>query len=331
MTDERPNGAAHALEMAATAARYAPSVHNTQPWRWVVRPQILELYAERDRQLRAVDPDGHLLLLSCGAALHHARVALDAEGWRHEIERSPAATAESSGDPVARIRATGHVPTDPEAMRHFQATLFRRTDRRAVGDEPVPPAALEALIGALRAQGARLQLLRREQVVELAVTVERAQAAEAGDERQRHELAAWVGGARLDGAGIPDSAIPAEPPEATVAERDFGQPGTLPAGTGHDTAATYAVLWGDGDEPIDWLRAGEGLSAAWLNATEHGLTIMPLSAPIEVAASRQALRRLLGGVGYPYLALRIGVTDPEHSGPPHTPRLPAEQVIEFAD
>jgi len=61
----------------ALAAR-APSVHNTQPWRWRVDAESLHLYADASRQLPNTDPDGRDLILSCGAALHHCVVALAA-------------------------------------------------------------------------------------------------------------------------------------------------------------------------------------------------------------------------------------------------------------
>jgi nitroreductase len=314
----------HALAHAADAARHAPSIHNTQPWRWVVRTDALELHAERHRQLHELDPESHMLLISCGAALHHACVALAAEGWAYEVER-PAA------DPLATVRPTGRHAAGAEAMRHFQAMLMRRTDRRVVTTDPVSPAAIAAVEAAGRTGGIQLSVVRSDQRVELAVAVERAQAAQAADPRQRAELAQWVGGRRDDGSGVPDSAIPTESPATTVAERDFGRAGTLPAGSGHDTAAVYAILHGTDDRPGDWLRAGEALSAAWLAATEHGLALLPFSAPTEVDSTRQTLRRMLSGVGYPYLALRLGAADPDHAGPPHTPRLPVEQVVDIVD
>ena len=67
-----------ALAQAARTAGLAPSIHNTQPWRWRVDGSTLDLRAERSRQLAITDPVGRMLAISCGAALHHVRVALAA-------------------------------------------------------------------------------------------------------------------------------------------------------------------------------------------------------------------------------------------------------------
>src|SRR5205814_10724024 len=130
------------------------------------------------------------------------------------------------------------------------------------------------------------------------------------------------------GSGVPDTAIPEQPTQTTVPSRDFGHPGTLPVSAEHDRTATFAILYGSEDARIDWLRAGEALSAVWLAATELGISLLPLSATVEVLTTRLALRRLLAGLGEPYLVLRLGHADPDHPGPPHTPRLPTHQTIE---
>ena len=55
-----------ALVQAADAARYAPSIHNTQPWRWVVRAGRLELFGVPDqnnfraRFCHSFNEEGHL-------------------------------------------------------------------------------------------------------------------------------------------------------------------------------------------------------------------------------------------------------------------------------
>lgn len=323
MTSETP--LATALAQAAVTATAAPSVHNTQPWRWRVLPDRLELSAVRDRQLSAADPGGRLLTLSCGIALHHARAALAAEGWSVEVRRLP-----DPGRPelLATVTGTGRITAPPEAMRLVQCMRVRHTDRRPVSDEAVPGPTVDAIVAAAGAEGARLQPLRTEQVLDLAAAASRAAAAEAEETEARAELEYWTSRAAPPGTGLTSEVLPEEPPRTTVPGRDFVTPGTLPIGPGHDRAAVYGLLFGDEDEPESWLRAGEALSAAWLVATELGVGMVPLSGVVENLGTRQALRQMISDLGYPFLVLRLGVPDPAHAGPPHTPRLPVEAVVD---
>ncbi|ASW54406.1 nitroreductase [Plantactinospora sp. KBS50] len=312
-----------ALAQAAAAAGHAPSVHNTQPWRWRVLPDRLELHAVRERQLAAIDPGGRLLLISCGTGLHHAALALRAEGWQVRIERLP---DPDRPDLLATVIPTGHeAPTDG-AMRLVQSMSVRHTDRRPVSDEPVPASGIEAVRKAAD-EYAHLQILGSDEILDVAATAGRAAEAEADDPQVREELAYWTSRAVPAGTGLPPEVLPDEPAQSTVPGRDFGS-GSLPMGPGHDRAATYALLYGDDDEPASWLAGGEALSAAWLTATGLGISVVPLSWVVEVTATREILRRALSGMGYPYLVLRLGIASPEHAGPPHTPRLPLDQVID---
>src|SRR5688572_19511848 len=110
------------LARAARTAGYAPSIHNTQPWRWRVAGSALDLYAEHDRQLPVTDPMGRLLTLSCGAALHHVRLAIAAEGWHTEVRRLP-----DAGDPdrLATLTLTDRAAPDPRVTRLEQAIMIR--------------------------------------------------------------------------------------------------------------------------------------------------------------------------------------------------------------
>lgn len=322
----RTAAVADALTKAAAIAGYAPSVHNTQPWRWTVLADRMELSAVRDRQLAAVDPDGRLLMISCGAALHHVRTALAAAGWECVVDRLP---DPRRPDLLAVLVPTTHRTPDPAAMRLVQTIEMRHTDRRPLSDEALPDDVLAAVVEAVDAQGTRLHVLPADQVYDLAMAEERAGAAEQGDEATRQELAGWVG--RGDGLGVPAYTLPDRAPQTTVPERDFGQQGTLPVTAGHDRAATYALVYGDGDEPLWWLRAGEALSAAWLTATRLGASLLPLSAAVEVPATRVALRRLIAQLGWPYLVVRLGIADAGHAGPVHAPRLATTQIVDTTE
>jgi len=305
---------AAALVRAAVMAGYAPSVHNTQPWLWTVLPDRLELSAVRGRQLAATDPDGRLLVTSCGAALHHARVALAAEGWDYRVDRLP---DPGRPDLLAVVTPLGHAAAAPAAMRLVQAVRIRRSDRRPVTRERVPVARLRVIVESARAEGVGLHLLSGEQVYDLASAAHRADAVESADERIQQELAYWTGqlGGAAGGLGVPAASLPVVRPATTVPNRDFGRAGELSA-AGHDEAAVYGLLYGDGDEPGWWLRAGEALSAAWLTAIGLGVGVLPLSAVIEVPVTRAVLRRLVAELGWPYLVLRLGLADPDHAGPP---------------
>jgi hypothetical protein len=104
-----------------------------------------------------------------------------------------------------------------------------------------------------------------------------------------------------------------------------GRHSDLPITARQDEAAVFVMLYGSADEPLNWLRAGEALSAGWLTATGHGVTVLPHTAPVEAIATRQAMRAMIAGTGYPYLLLRLGTVDLADGG---TPRLPADQIIE---
>ncbi len=318
---------ARALAVAARLAGYAPSVHNTQPWRWRIAGDAMGLHADFGRQLVASDPRGRLLAISCGAALFEARTALAAAGWRVTVERT---NGDRHGDLLARIVITGRTKPTREAADLIRLVEKRHTDRRPVADRTVTAEALASLRTVVEAEGASLHILRPDDVVELAVTAERAQTLEMSDPYLREEIAYWAGGAP-EGLGIPDSARLNRPAETTVPGRDFGSPGSLPVSAGSDKAAVYAILFADADAPPAWLRAGEALCAAWLRATGLGLTLLPFSAAIEVEPTRQVLRRLLSGLGEPMLVLRLGFPRPDNPDLGTTARLPSEQTVEIVD
>jgi nitroreductase len=275
------------LTEAATASGYAPSIHNTQPWRWRLTADQMDLYAERSRVLEVTDPDIRFATLSCGAALHHARVSLAAQGWRATVVRMP---SRADPDHLAQLHVDGPAHVDPQTVRRMQTIRLRRTDRRPVTGTPVGPDDLAAITTAVEAEGTWLHILRPDQVLDLAAAVDHAQRTEAAEAAWQAELAYWTGGTRPTRSGIPDAAIPQRALQTTVPSRDFGHHGDLPVRAEHDQAATFAILYGRDDEPLDWLRAGEALSAGWLTATELGVSVLPLSATVEVTAARQAMR-----------------------------------------
>jgi nitroreductase len=312
------------LIMAATAAALAPSIHNTQPWHWRIQGDTADLCIDRSRQLDVVDPDLRLATVSCGAALHHARVALAADGLAVNVTVLPIPR-----DPthLARITVVGKTVATDADMRRYQTIRIRHTDRRPLLDEPIAEPDLAALRRIAGEYATGLHLIARDDLFDLASATSRAQRDQVGDADARAELDAWTGDGHPEGAGIPDANIPAAPTRTTVPSRDFGHDGSVAVSDGHDRAATYAIVYGLDDGPSSWLRAGEALSAMWLYATEHNIALLPLSAAVEEPFTRRTLHRMLAGLGYAHLSVRLGVADPQQASTPRTPRLPSSETI----
>jgi hypothetical protein len=319
-----PSTDTNALEAAAEAALRAPSIFNAQPWRWRVTPDCLELSADPERQLPVVDPEHLMTTLSCGIALHHARIALAAEGRDHEVVRLP---DPARPELLARIRVTGHHPPRPADIRRYEATLIRHTDRRPFGAEPVSDDAFDRLRAAGEAERAHLYRLRADDVPGLAAAVSRAQAIHLANPEYRAELARWTNRPEGSGDGVPaDTVTPPTRRTVPVREFDIDGSGRLTAGNGIDRGATYAVLAGDTDEPAGWLRAGESLSAILLAAVGEGLSVSPMSEVAEVPGTRALLRGVLAGIGYQFLVLRMGLADPASAVPPTPRREPGDAI-----
>jgi nitroreductase len=322
------SGTIAALEAAANAALHAPSVFNTQPWRWQISGDTLELHADRTRALTATDPDGRLLLLSCGTALHHARVALRAAGWDTSVERLP---QHGTADLLARITVVGTTDADRQAERLTTAITARRTDRRAFGDRIVAEELLTRLRQTVEAEGAYLHVVRRDQMPMLATSTGRAADAEHHDPAYRAELDRWTSRPADSGDGVPAATAVSQAPRR-VRVRDYAPGGTagLSPGDGFDLGASYVVLFGLTDQPEAVLRGGEALSALLLTATAEGLSTAPMSDTIEVEWPRHLLKELLSGIGEPYLTVRLGYHDDATQLPP-APRRNAADVIHISE
>ncbi|MFC0527670.1 Acg family FMN-binding oxidoreductase [Phytohabitans kaempferiae] len=289
------------LRAAAEAAGQAPSLLNTRPWRWRVHGDELELYADRSRRVDSIDPDGRLLTLSCGAALHHARVALAAAGRAPAVARYP-----EPGEPdlLARVGVAGQHAVGRADLDNRRSIGRRQSDRRPFpATEPVPADTLAALHTAATAEHAWLHRIGPEQLGFLETAEESAGNIQAKDEAYREELRTLA-----SGEGVPASAFGTRA-EWPVPLRDFAAAGEalLDPGRGEDRFAVYLVVATDGDQPIDWLRAGEAVSAVWLTATSRELAGSAMSDAVEEPGARALLASLLPRHGYPQLVLRFGL------------------------
>jgi nitroreductase len=314
---------AETIRSALSLATRAPSVHNSQPWRWCVGEHSLHLYANPDLQLRHTDPDARDLLISCGAALNHCVVAFAALGWQSKIHRLPNPDDQHH---LAAIELHRY-PANEVDITLAAAIPRRRTDRRHYSSWPVPQGDL-ALMGA-RAARAGVMLRRLDELDNLKRLVSQAASRHAEDYDYLKELATWSGRYSAT-AGVPARSAPPSDPAAAIPNRAFA--GAVLAETPEvDPAEDNAVVIALGtaaDDDISRLRAGEATSLVLLTATALGLASCPITEPLELPETRAAVRAdVFGADEYPQMLLRIGWAPVNADPLTSTPRRALSEVV----
>jgi nitroreductase len=316
------------IAAAVALACRAPSVHNTQPWRWRVADRSVHLYADPSRQLPATDPRGADLLLSCGAALHHLRVALAALGWRAIVHRLP---NPAEPDHLAAVEFARREPTDADVAM-AAAIPRRRTDRRRYSSWSVPSAVLILLAERAVDEGATVhEVTGSRDRFDLATAIGRAAALQDADPAYRAETRRWSGG-HADVDGVPAANAPSGLPQhGDVQLREFpgGELVDQRVDEWEDDGASLLVLGTSSDDRLSLLRAGEAMSAVLLEATAAGLATCPLSQPFEITETRDRIRtEVLDGTSYPQILLRVGWAAFNADPLPPTPRRPVADLVD---
>jgi nitroreductase len=314
---------ARAVELACRA----PSLHNSQPWRWVATPAEAELFTDPHRVVRSTDSSGREAIISCGAGLDHFQTAMAAVGWNTYIEEFP------SPNRLEHLASMYFTPLDyvTQARRdRADAISRRRSDRLPFGPpgdwqsfETVLRDSLESDLVAVEvlADNARPQLHEASRLTE---------SLRRDDDFYHRELQWWTTPFR-QAEGIPPSQLVSRPEADRVAvNRKFPSSGfsnRRPA-TATDEAKIL-VLSTPEDTHADALHAGQVLSKLLLECTMAGLATCPLTHITELEASREIVRDLMVTEAMPQVLIRVGTAPDGEDVPRPTPRRPLFEVLEF--
>jgi nitroreductase len=311
--------------LVAKAAR-APSVHNTQPWRFQQGPAWLELHADHGRDLARTDPAGREAVVSCGAALFGLRLAIREIGYLPAVRLLP--------DParpglLALIRLGAAEPVTADERQLLTAISRRHTYRGGFSTEPIPAALLAALRRDAVAEEAALIMVaepaRYRQLADLVTAADRAQRHDAA---VRAEVRSWT---RPPGSIVRDG-VPAytftprrRPAAGRLAQRDFdlGRGVGLLDGDGGPPVAT-AVLVTAADDPAAWLQAGQALHRLLLRAASRWVFASLHTQPLELPGIRNEIRTRLALRGIPQMLLQLGLSHTAAA----TPRRPPAEFLD---
>jgi nitroreductase len=314
---------ARAVELACRA----PSLHNSQPWRWVATPADVDLFTDPHRVVRSTDSSGREAVISCGALLDHFRTAMAVAGWRTQIEEFPnpnmldhlasiyftpleyiTAAWRDRADAISR-RRSDRLPFDPPGdWQSFETTLCLAFGSDLVAIEALTDDARPLLLEASRLT----ESLRRD------------------DDFYHRELQWWTSPFRQS-EGIPPSELVSRSEADRVGvDRRFPSSGLgdRRGATAQDHAKVL-VLSTPENTRADALHAGQVLSKVLLECTIAGLATCPLTHITELEASREVIRDLTAAKGMPQVLIRVGTAPQTGDAPPPTPRRPLFDVLEF--
>ncbi len=312
------------VENAVLLAGRAPSLHNSQPWRWIFDGATLRLFAVPGRVLAAADPSGRQRLLSCGIMLDHLRTAMAAAGWRTLTARFP---DPNHLDHLATLRFTpAQIVTDADRDR-AAAIATRRTDRlpftAPTGWDRFEPV-LRALIDPADAM---VDVLGDDSRPRLADASELTAALRRYNSDYQAELQWWAGHVIAD-FGIPRSALVTGEEQARVTiGRTFPAVAAQSRRIGIVDHSRILVLSTDTDDHDNLLRCGEALSAALLGCTVTGYATCTLTHLTELPSARAIVAELTGRKALPQALIRVGIAPEPAESPAPTPRRPLADIL----
>lgn len=288
-------------------ATLAPNGHNTQPWRFRIGQDRIDILPDFSRRTPAVDPDDHHLFVSLGCVAENLALAAGASG--------------SPGEAIFDARSgsigflLGHGTPSPCAMSN--AIRTRQSTRGDYDGRPVTAAELNLLKAAAVVPGVDMALITdRPGMGRVRELVASGNSAQMADPAFVGELKHWLrfnpaeALRKGDGLFSAASGSPALPSWAGPFLFDR----LVTAGSENDryarqilSSSGVAVFVGEKSDPEHWVRVGHACQRFALQATALGLKCAFINQPVEVPRLRPELAALVGLPGRrPDIVMRFG-------------------------
>lgn len=296
-------------------ATLAPNGHNTQPWRFRLGTDRIDLLADFARRTPIVDPDDHHIFVGLGCAAENIILAAGAIGREVELDLH--------GLPTGAIGLElhpGQAQASPLAQRLFAAIPLRQSTRSNYDGTRVGKAELDLLAAAAAMPGVSIDLITaREPIDRLRDLVLAGNTAQLSDLAFLRELKHWLrfnpraAMVSRDGLFSVCSGSPALP--SWAGPFLFDRVTTIAADNRRyasqmASSAGLVVFAGAAADPAHWVSVGRSCQRFALQATALGLKCAFLNQPVEVPALRPELAALVGLPGQrPDIVMRFGRAD----------------------
>jgi hypothetical protein len=304
-------------------ATLAANGHNTQPWKFAIKDNAIEIHPDYSRRLPEVDPQDRELWISLGCSLENLLVAARASGYTTEV---------TYPDKADFIHV--HLAADaPQGSPLFGAIPLRQNTRSAYDGRPVKNEDLDQLQALQSEPGVALQFATNPTALETFLEyVNLGNLAQYADTAFVHELTEWLRFNKKEALSTLDglySICSGNPQVPRFIGRMFVA-GTKPQQQADADAAKFrtspvaVVVASASDDKVSWVRTGQVYERLALKMTSLNIKSAFLNQPIEVSTLRGQFQSAMGlGGSIPQLLVRFGYAE----AMPSSLRRPVEQVL----
>jgi hypothetical protein len=304
-------------------ATLAASGHNTQPWKFAIKENAIEIHPDVSRHLPAVDPASRESWISLGCALENLLVGARAAGYAPEVTYPDA----------ENFIHVGLAAGTAQASQLLGAIPLRQNTRSEYDGQPVNSQHLAQIQALPLEPGVTLRfVLNPADLSTVLEYVNQGNVSQYADKAFLDELISWVrfnkkeALASLDGLYSRTTGNPEVP-------RWLGQmvvAGTKPQAQADADAMKLrsssgaVVVASESDDKSAWVRTGQVYERLALTLTSLNIKSAFLNQPIEVAEVRGQFQTAIGlAASLPQLLVRFGYAD----AMPRSLRRPVDQVI----
>jgi hypothetical protein len=308
----------------------APSGHNTQPWKFSINDNKINVLLDSSRLLKVSDANDRQSYLSIGCLIKNIKIAANYFGYKAEAFYI---LDKKKIDPVVASIEIIKIGSDLEDKDHLIHFITKRVTNRGKYKQLPLPEHFNEFAKSFSTTEINVTIVTEERKKrEIAIVALNAMKDAMTSRDFRNELALYFKnnltrskiGMPGFGMGIPlllSFFVPYIIKFVNVAilNRKMDEDVFI----NHTPA--YIMLSSNNDEPAIWLRIGEIFQELALYAERSGISLAPWQAPVQINDHYKKLNAIIDSKFRPQFLMRAGT--PFNKDVKHSPRLPIEEVI----
>ncbi|HKL24544.1 MAG TPA: hypothetical protein VJ912_04360 [Candidatus Nanoarchaeia archaeon] len=275
-------------------ARFAPSSHNTQPWKLSICKNCVKVFPDFEKALDIADPDNRELFISLGCLIANIGVVANKYGLGVKIIYS-----KQKNNPIKV-----YFKKSKKESFNISEIKQRRTNRNKYSQKSLPDDLLDSL-RKLCEKDVNLDFLTGENKESVSKMVYKGDIQQFSNPKYRKELSHWIKKGVMGGGKI-YNAISAFFVSNFNLGKSIGKKDSLLI----KSSPVYAVLGTKKDRVRDWIDIGISYEKIALYLTSKGISNHPMNQGLlELKNNRKKISKMCNKMDYAQFGFRIGYSE----------------------